>query len=105
MKPVAKRKRDLAAPLSRRAKFLRLCPDGFNDPKYLEWKRRYKSNAHERWVEELGLDSYRELLPADTWKWPSVPSRSRAGRICCSPWKKWRSATRSVDTGACVVAV
>lgn len=31
MKPVAKRKRDLAAPLACRAKFLRLFPDGFND--------------------------------------------------------------------------
>jgi len=64
MKAVAKRKRDLTAPLACRAKFLRFFPDGFSDSKYLEWERGYKWEAHESWESELGRGKYRELLIA-----------------------------------------
>ena len=59
-----KRNRDFSAPLACREKFLRFFPEGFSDPKYVEWESGYKQKAHERWVEELGRDSYRKLLVA-----------------------------------------
>ena len=48
-----------------RRKFLRYYPGGFKDPDYLELERGYKWTAHERWIEALGQDRFRELLHAE----------------------------------------
>src|SRR6185437_1163828 len=45
-----------------RKKFLRFFPKGFQDPKYVEWERGYKWEAHERWRELLGREVHRELM-------------------------------------------
>jgi hypothetical protein len=47
-----------------RRKFLRFYPGGFRDPDYIELERGYKWTAHERWIEALGRDRFRELLDA-----------------------------------------
>jgi hypothetical protein len=43
-------------------KFLRFFRKGFHDPKYVDWERGYKWEAHERWDTELGRDSFRRLI-------------------------------------------
>ena len=68
MKAVVKRARDLSFPLASRRKFLRFFPAGFSDPKYFEWERDYKWNAHERWAHELGRDQFRSLLVAGRYR-------------------------------------
>ena len=45
-----------------RRKFLRFFPGGFADETYVDWERGYKWEAHERWMERLAPDAYRELL-------------------------------------------
>lgn len=45
-----------------RRKFLRFFPGGFTDETYVDWERGYKWEAHERWMERLAPDAYRELL-------------------------------------------
>ncbi len=45
-----------------RRKFLRFFPEGFYDEKYLDWERRYKWEAHERWEKLLGREQFRTLL-------------------------------------------
>jgi hypothetical protein len=45
-----------------RRKFLRFFPKGFYDPKYIDWERGYKWDAHERWEATLGRDVHRELI-------------------------------------------
>jgi hypothetical protein len=45
-----------------RRKFLRFFPGGFRDPKYIDWERDYKWQAHVRWQELLGADKLRSLL-------------------------------------------
>ena len=47
-----------------RRKFLRFFPDGFTDETYIDWERGYKWRAHERWIELLAPDAFRELLDA-----------------------------------------
>src|SRR6266404_6731898 len=47
-----------------RRKFLRFFPKGFYDPKYIDWERGYKWEAHERWQEVLGRDTHRALIAA-----------------------------------------
>jgi hypothetical protein len=47
-----------------RRKFLRFFPKGFYDPKYVDWERGYKWEAHERWQEILGRDTHRALIAA-----------------------------------------
>jgi hypothetical protein len=49
-------------PAKCRRKFLRFFPKGFYDPKYIDWERGYKWEAHERWEEMLGRDSHRALI-------------------------------------------
>ena len=51
-----------AAALRCRRKFLRFFPKGFHDDTYLDWERRYKVEAHERWGELLNGVAYRKLL-------------------------------------------
>jgi len=45
-----------------REKFLRFFPRGFKDPKYIEWERGYKWDAHTQWKEQLGRDVFEALL-------------------------------------------
>jgi hypothetical protein len=45
-----------------RRKFLRFFQKGFYDPKYIDWERGYKWEAHERWEATLGRDVHRELI-------------------------------------------
>src|SRR4051812_26957545 len=45
-----------------RRKFLRFFPKGFYDPKYVDWERGYKWEAHERWEELLGQEEHRTLM-------------------------------------------
>ena len=47
-----------------RRKFLRLFPDGFDDPEYVELERDYKWQAHEAWTAALGPKHFRALLGA-----------------------------------------
>ncbi|HKY06497.1 MAG TPA: hypothetical protein VJQ56_16485, partial [Blastocatellia bacterium] len=44
-----------------RRKFLRFFPKGFRDPKYIDWERGYKWEAHEQWDAQLGRGLYRSL--------------------------------------------
>ena len=48
-----------------RRKFLRFFPKGFYDPKYVDWERGYKWEAHERWEEILGRETHRGLIEND----------------------------------------
>jgi hypothetical protein len=45
-----------------RRKFLRFFPKGFYDPKYIDWERGYKWEAHERWDELLDRETHRALI-------------------------------------------
>jgi len=45
-----------------RRKFLRFFPKGFYDPKYIDWERGYKWEAHERWEDLLSRDTHRALI-------------------------------------------
>ena len=45
-----------------RRKFLRFFPKGFYDPKYVDWERGYKWEAHERWEEILDREVHRDLI-------------------------------------------
>src|SRR3954470_18310493 len=45
-----------------RRKFLRFFPKGFYDPKYVDWERGYKWDAHERCLQELTREGVRGLI-------------------------------------------
>src|SRR3954467_4551823 len=45
-----------------RRKFLRFFPRGFADPKYVDWERGYKWEAHQRWDEILSKQIHQALL-------------------------------------------
>jgi hypothetical protein len=45
-----------------RRKFLRFFPKGFYDPKYIDWERGYKWEAHKRWEQELNQKLHRALI-------------------------------------------
>jgi hypothetical protein len=45
-----------------RRKFLRNFPGGFHDETYVDWERSYKWDAHRRWREELGPETFRQLI-------------------------------------------
>ena len=45
-----------------RRKFLRFFRKGFYDPKYVDWERGYKWEAHERWDADLARERFRALL-------------------------------------------
>ena len=47
-----------------RKKFLRFFPRGFHDPKYVDWERGYKWEAHQRWIAELDKASFQRMLRA-----------------------------------------
>jgi hypothetical protein len=50
------------SPQTCRRKFLAFFPEGFRDPTYLAWERDYKWEAHRRWLDVLGPDSFEALL-------------------------------------------
>jgi len=50
------------AALRCRKKFLRFFPSGFADETYIDWERGYKWEAHERWLERLEPNAFRELI-------------------------------------------
>lgn len=56
-----------AGPARCRRKFLRYFPQGFSDPKYLQWERDYKWTAHDRWNAVLGREAFRALLAAERY--------------------------------------
>lgn len=45
-----------------RRKFLRFFPGGFRDPKYVDWERGYKWEAHLCWNEALARETFGALL-------------------------------------------
>src|SRR5687767_1083005 len=47
-----------------RRKFLRFFRRGFHDPKYVDWERGYKWEAHEKWVAALDKSSFQRMLGA-----------------------------------------
>jgi hypothetical protein len=47
-----------------RRKFLRVFPEGFRDPTYLDWERDYKWESHQRWTARLNAREFRALLKA-----------------------------------------
>src|SRR5688500_18282749 len=47
-----------------RRKFLRFFPRGFHDPKYVDWERGYKWEAHDRWIAELDKAAVQRMLRA-----------------------------------------
>ena len=53
-----------ASALRCRRKFIRIFPEGFRDPTYLDWERNYKAKAHARWMESLAPSRFRSLLRA-----------------------------------------
>ena len=61
-------------PLACRRKFLRFFPNGFRDETYLDWERNYKAEAHTRWEEQLGRDTFRSLL--DSRKFDEIAARA-----------------------------
>lgn len=60
--PAVAKKTATRGPVRCRKKFLRFFPRGFHDPKYIDWERGYKWQAHERWRELLGREVHRELI-------------------------------------------
>ena len=63
VRAVAKRPSSSATDaLKCRRKFLRFFPKGFYDPKYIDWERGYKLEAHERWEGVLSQDTHRALI-------------------------------------------
>jgi hypothetical protein len=58
----ARRSRALTGPERCRRKFLRVFPGGFRDPKYLDWERGYKREAHERFARDLAEGELGRLL-------------------------------------------
>ncbi|HYE72007.1 MAG TPA: hypothetical protein VEF04_01700 [Blastocatellia bacterium] len=48
-------------------KFLRFFPKGYADPKYYDWERGYKWNAHLAWQQELSKPKFRTLLKAEKY--------------------------------------
>lgn len=47
-----------------RRKFLRFFPRGFHDPKYVDWERGYKWEAHGKWIAALDKPAFQKLLKA-----------------------------------------
>jgi len=52
------------ARLQCRKKFLHNFPKGFHDPKYIDWERNYKWEAHLAWQEQLNKKEFERLLKA-----------------------------------------
>ena len=50
-----------------RRKFLHFFPRGFADPKYIDWEREYKDEAHRNWTDQLGRPVFSALLKRKDW--------------------------------------
>jgi hypothetical protein len=61
-KPGSTRKAVSSKAMRCRRKFLSFFRGGFRDPKYLDWERDYKWDAHERWQEVLSRAEFGRLL-------------------------------------------
>jgi hypothetical protein len=59
-----------------RRKFLRIFPEGFHDPEYVELERNYKWRAHEAWMAALAVTLFRELI--EQGKYAEIASRAAA---------------------------
>ena len=55
-------------------KFLRFFRKGYHDPKYVDWERDYKWQAHLRWEKELNQTEFRRLLDARAY--PEIAMRA-----------------------------
>lgn len=103
----AVRQRALPTPAARcRRKFLRFFPEGFHDPKYLEWERNYKWRAHERWQATLERSAFRALLRQRRYAEiaaTAVSIESKTNLLFSFEKMALRDATRS-DGGAHVFA-
>src|ERR1700761_3452730 len=62
--PSRPRHKVLSGALRARRKFLHFFPHGFTDPKYVDWERGYKWNAHLEWNRTLGEIEFKKLLGA-----------------------------------------
>lgn len=51
-----------------RKRFLRFFPQGFHDPKYIDWERGYKWQAHLQWSEQLDKKAFRDFLKCGNYK-------------------------------------
>ena len=51
-----------------RKKFLYFFPKGFADPKYQDWERNYKWDAHQSWNEKLNQKEFKSLLRGKEYK-------------------------------------
>ena len=60
-----------------RKRFLKFFPRGFNDPKYFDWERGYKVQAHEEWQRVLSRSKFRSLLKTQKY----LEIAAAAGRI------------------------
>jgi hypothetical protein len=47
-----------------RRKFVKFFPRGFQDPKYFDWERGYKEEAHLQWNQALNREKFRKMLNA-----------------------------------------
>lgn len=89
-----------------RKKFLRFFPAGFTDPKYEEWERGYKWNAHQRWNEQLNREEFRSLLIAGQYieiSERAVRIESRTNLLFSFEKMAIRDAVKSI-AGACSFA-
>ncbi|MCE3281080.1 MAG: hypothetical protein K0S44_3271 [Bacteroidetes bacterium] len=50
-----------------RKKFLHYFKKGFSDPKYYDWERGYKWNAHELWNSQLNRQKFSRLLKEEKY--------------------------------------
>jgi hypothetical protein len=57
----------ISLPQRCRRKFLHFFPRGFVDPKYGDWERQYKDDAHRSWTEQLGQPPFNALLKHREW--------------------------------------
>lgn len=90
-----------------RQKFLRFFPKAFQDQKYLEWERNYKTDAHSRWAEELGRDAFKNLLFRGRYQEVAqiaVSIESRTNLLFSFEKMAIRDAVRSIS-GACTFSV
>jgi hypothetical protein len=89
-----------------RRRFLKFFPDGFADDTYREWERNYKWEAHNRFEELLGPDTFRNLLR--TGEYVEVANRavrveSRTNLLFSFEKMALRDAVKS-DAGAKIFA-
>lgn len=86
--------------------FTRFFPRGFKDPKYLDWERGYKLQAHEQWQELLNKSNFRKLLKDARFEdvaSTAIRIESRTNLLFSFEKMALRDAVRS-ETGARIFA-